>query len=160
MRYVVILVAVAALVASPLPVGAQQQQGGSETLKGAVTGGLLGAAGGALIGTGIKSGGKRQTGKGALIGAGAGALIGGTLGAQKDAAAAQQRADQPAYSQQQPGYAGQPGYGTPPSGVESQQIQLERERQRTLELELERMRLENERLRQEMELLRQQQQQQ
>ncbi|MFQ6672241.1 MAG: hypothetical protein ACE5KY_02985 [Candidatus Tectimicrobiota bacterium] len=153
MRYVVILVAVAALVASPLPVGAQQQQGGSETLKGAVTGGLLGAAGGALIGTGIKSGGKRQTGKGALIGAGAGALIGGTLGAQKDAAAAQQRADQPAYSQQQP------GYGTPPSGVEPQQIQLERERQRTLELELERMRLENERLRQEMELLRQQQQQ-
>ena len=141
MRYGIIIVAVLALLAAPLPTVVPKASAGEETVKGALTGGLLGGAAGALIGTGVKHKGKRQTGTGALIGVGAGALLGGTLGAQKDAAA-QQQPEQPVYQQQQ-GYVGQPGYGQPipQGGATPEDLEMERLRQRNLELEIELERL-------------------
>lgn len=59
-----------------LPACANQ---GPNTQRGAVTGGLLGAGAGAIIGH--QSG---HTGTGALIGGASGALIGGAVGKNKD----------------------------------------------------------------------------
>lgn len=141
MRYGIIIIAVLALLAAPLPTVVPQASAGEETVKGALGGAALGGLVGAGVGALTKHKGKRQTGTGALIGVGAGALLGGTLGAQKDAAARHQ-AEQPVYQQQQ-GYAGQPGYGQPipQGGATPEDLEMERLRQRNLELELELERL-------------------
>lgn len=68
------LIALAGIIA--LPSCADQ---GPNTQRGAITGGLLGAGAGAIIGN--QSG---HAGTGALIGGASGALIGGAVGKNKD----------------------------------------------------------------------------
>ena len=135
MRYGIIIVAVLALLAAPLPVGAQ-----SQTLGDAVTGGLTGAGTGLLIGIFDKdSSGKRRLGKDAAIGGTAGVVGGIAAGFRRD----QQQAEQPVYQQQgyagQPGSGGQQGYGqpAPQGGPTPEELKFEELRQENLQLERE-----------------------
>lgn len=54
---------------------------GPNTQRGALTGGAIGAAAGAVLGNNLGDG---NAGRGALIGAGLGAAAGGAMGHQKD----------------------------------------------------------------------------
>lgn len=74
MKYYQTLIVFAGIIA--LPSCADQ---GPNTQRGAITGGVLGAGAGAIIGH--QSG---NTGAGALIGGASGALIGGAVGKNKD----------------------------------------------------------------------------
>jgi outer membrane protein OmpA-like peptidoglycan-associated protein len=69
----------------------ERKKGMSKTAKGAIIGGLGGAAGGAVLGRVI--GGKSGTAKGAIIGAAVGGTAGALIGRKMDKAAAELRRD-------------------------------------------------------------------